>query len=262
MNFVLVLLLGDLTFLLGSAVYAVSLEDVVCQVVAILLHYLFLARFVWMSLLSLNMARHFYHAMKLVVNEERESWHYLVLYMAAGWLSPLLVLIVTVPVNYAIPGTVGYGVDGLCWMSQTLAIIISFIVPLCICILFSTGAFAFVCFILLSLRRSLESKELKHQARSRNFRVLVAVFCISGVTWVFGFLALIDAILSWAWYLFIILNTTQAIFLTLAYVCTAKVLRLYRTAFAKWFQCGRKCQKTTHVPGHQLQDLANGTQSD
>ena len=45
MNFVLVLLLGDLTFLLGSTVYAVSLEDVVCQVVAILLHYLFLARF-------------------------------------------------------------------------------------------------------------------------------------------------------------------------------------------------------------------------
>ena len=46
MNFVLVLLLGDLTFLLGTALYGVTLEDVVCQVVAILLHYLFLARFV------------------------------------------------------------------------------------------------------------------------------------------------------------------------------------------------------------------------
>ena len=93
MNFVLVLLLGDLTFLLGAAVYGVSLEDVVCQVVAILLHYLFLARFVWMSLLSLNVARHLYHAAKLIINEERESWRYLILYMAAGWLSPLLVLL-------------------------------------------------------------------------------------------------------------------------------------------------------------------------
>ena len=102
MNFVLVLLLGDLTFLLGSAVYAVSLEDVVCQVVAILLHYLFLARFVWMSLLSLNVARHSYHAKRFVVTEERETWQYLILYMAAGWLSPLLVLIVIVPVNYTI----------------------------------------------------------------------------------------------------------------------------------------------------------------
>ena len=113
MNFAVVLLMGDFTFLLGSAVYAVSLEDVVCQVMAILLHYLFLARFVWMSILSLNVACHFYHAMKFIVSEERESGHYLILYMAAGWLSPLLVLIVTVSVNYAISGEVGYGENGL-----------------------------------------------------------------------------------------------------------------------------------------------------
>ena len=252
MNFVLVLLLGDLTFLLGSAVYAVSLEDVVCQVVAILLHYLFLARFVWMSLLSLNVAGHFYHAMKFIVNEEKESWHYLILYMAAGWLSPLLVLIVTVPVNYAIPGAVGYGVDGLCWMNQTLAIIASFIVPLVICILFTTGAFVFVCIILVKLHWSNMKKDIKHKTRSRNCRVLVAVFCITGVMWVFGFLALIDAALSWAWYLFIILNTTQAVFLTLAYVCTAKVLRLYRRTLAKAFQsCGRRRQTTLSSQVHR-----------
>ena len=251
MNFVLVLLLGDLTFLLGSAVYAVSLEDVVCQVVAILLHYLFLARFVWMSLLSLNVAGHFYHAMKFIVNEEKESWHYLILYMAAGWLSPLLILIVTVPVNYAIPGAVGYGVDGLCWMNQTLAIIASFIVPLVICILFTTGAFVFVCTILVKLHWSNMKKDIKHKTGSRNCRVLAAVFCITGVMWSFGFLALIDSALSWAWYLFIIFNTTQAVFLTLAYVCTAKVLRLYRRTLAKAFQgCGRRRQTTLNSQIH------------
>ena len=110
-------------------------------------------------------------------------------------------------------------------------------------------------YFLLKLSRSKdESKDLRHRTASRNYRVLTAVFCITGATWVFGFLATIDSALSWAWYLFIIFNTTEAVFLTPAYVCTAKVLRLYRTAFAKWFQCGRKCLKTTHVPGHQLQD--------
>ena len=256
MNFVLVLLLGDLTFLLGSAVYAVSLEDVVCQVVAILLHYLFLARFVWMSLLSLNVAGHFYHAMKLVVNEERESWHYLMLYMAAGWLSPLLVLTVTVPVNYAIPGTVGYGVDGLCWMNQTLAIIVSFIVPIAICILFTTGAFVFVCTILVKLHWSNMKKDKKHKTGFRNCRVLVAIFCITGATWVFGFLALIGSALSWAWYLFIILNTTQAVFVMLAYVCTAKVLRLYSTLLKRVFpSCVGRCRRhfKLHISEQQTQ---------
>ena len=245
MNFVLVFLLGDLTFLFGSAVYAVSLEDVVCQVVAILLHYLFLARFVWMSLLSLNVARHFYHAMKFIVNEERESWHYLVLYMAAGWLSPLLVLIVTVPVNYAIPGAVGYGVDGLCWMNHGVTVIVSFIVPLSFCILFTTAVFVFVCTILLKLHQSEESGDLKHKTSSHNCRVLVAIFCITGAMWVFGFLALIDSTLSWAWYPYIILNTTQAVYMTLAYVCTAKVLRLYRTALSGTFQKCRRKHLTT-----------------
>ena len=250
MNFVLVLLLGDLTFLLGSAVYAVSLEDVVCQVVAILLHYLFLARFVWMSLLSLNVAGHFYHAMKMVVSGERESWHYLILYMAAGWLSPLLVLIVTVPVNYVIPGAVGYGVDGLCWMNQTLAIVVSFIVPIAICILFTTGAFVFVCTILVKLHWSNMKKDIKHKTGSRNCRVLVAVFCITGAMWLFGFLALTDSALSWAWYLFIILNTTQAVLLTLVYVCTAKVLQLYRSTLRKAFRGqGRKLNSQSPIAG-------------
>ena len=235
MNFVLVLLLGDLTFLLGTALFAVTLEDVVCQVVAILLHYLFLSRFVWMSLLSLNVARHFYHAAKFIASGERESWPYLILYMAAGWLSPLLVLVITVPLNYAISGTVGYGVDGLCWMNQTLGIIVSFIVPLAICILFTTGAFLFVCIILVKFHWSTVTKD-KHSTSYRNFRVLVAVFFVTGGMWLFGFLALIDSALSWAWYVFIILNTTQAVFLTLAYMCTAKVLRLYWTALAKPFQ--------------------------
>ena len=252
MNFVLVLLLGDLTFLLGTTVYGVSLEDVVCQVVAILLHYLFLARFVWMSLLSLNLARHFYHALKLRVSEERENWCYLVLYMAAGWLSPLLVLIVTVPLNYAVSGTVGYGMDGLCWMNQTLAIIVSFIVPLAICILFTTGAFVFVCIILVKLYKSDVNEDLKHKTGSRNCRVLVAVFCVTGAMWLFAFLALIDSALSWAWYIFIILNTTQAVFLTLAYICTAKVLRLYRTAPTKIVrQCWRKHRATSNTEVNQ-----------
>ena len=250
MNFVLVLLLGDLAFLLGTAVYGASLDDVVCQVVAILLHYLFLARFVWMSLLSLNVARHFYHAAKLIINEERESWCYFILYMAAGWLSPLLVLIVTVPLNYSIPGTVGYGVDGLCWMNQTLAIIASFIIPLAVCILFTTGAFIFVCIILVKLYncKSDLNEDRKHKTGSRNCRVLVAMFCATGAMWLFGFLALIDSALSWAWYIFIILNTTQAVFLTLAYICTTKVLQLYRTALAKAFlQCSRRHRATLNT---------------
>ena len=262
MNFVLVLLLGDLTFLLGTALHAVTLEDVVCQVVAILLHYLFLVRFVWMSLLSLNVARHFYHAAKFIVGEDRENWRQLILYMAAGWLSPLLVLVVTVPLNYAISGTVGYGVDGLCWMNERLAIIVTFIIPLIICIVFTAGAFVFVCIILVKLRGSDNiTKGLKRRTGSRNCRVLAAVFCITGSMWLFGFLALIDSALSWAWYIFIILNTTQAVFLTLVYVCTAKVLRLYRAALSKSFRrCARNAHGKLHVTEQTVElELAQST---
>ena len=67
-------------------------------------------------------------------------------------------------------------------MRQTPEIII---VPLGIFILFNTIAFAFVCFVLLQLRRSQKTKELMHQIGSRDFRVLVAVYFITGVTWTY-----------------------------------------------------------------------------
>ena len=134
-------------------------------------------------------------------------------------------------------------------MNQTLAIIVSFIVPLAICILFTTGAFLFVCIILVKLNWSTKDK---HSTSYRNFRVLVAVFFVTGGMWLFGFLALIDSALSWAWYVFIILNTTQAVFLTLAYMCTAKVLRLYRTALRKVFRQSLKNPQTTpNAKGNQ-----------
>ena len=126
------------------------------------------------------------------------------------------------------------------------------IVPLAICILFTIGAFVFVCIVLAKLHESDVNEDLKHRTSSHNCRVLVAVFCVTGAMWLFGFLALIDSALSWAWYIFIILNTTQAVFLTLAYICTAKLLQLYRTALARIFkQCQRNRLSTSNTEVNQ-----------
>ena len=49
-------------------------------------------------------------------------------------------------------------------------------------------------------------------------------------TWLFGFLALIGE-LSWAWYPFIILNSSQALWIAATFLLTKKVINLYISGF-------------------------------
>ena len=48
----------------------------------------------------------------------------------------------------------------------------------------------------------------------------------TGLTWIFGFLALVDPTSS-LWYPFIIFNSTQGFSIFLAFLCTKKIFKLY-----------------------------------
>ena len=58
------------------------------------------------------------------------------------------------------------------------------------------------------------------------FRVNVAVFSVTGLTWVFGFVALFAGT-NWAWYPFIIFNSTQGFMIFITFILTKRVLKLY-----------------------------------
>ena len=229
-NFILSILLGDLIFLFGAPFFAFFNSPNLCIVVGIVLHYMYLCRFSWMSVMWSELVRSFYNIKKLN-KSTAENWKLLTLYMLLAWLSPLVIVIPTIVVNFTVEDSVNYGVGSSCWINQPIALIVTFVVPVGLSVIFNVIAFIVVMVMIGCIKRrpvasSLDPKEQRKQSW-KDFRFAVALLTVTGVSWLFGYLALFSSDLSWSWYLFIIFNTTQALTVLAAFLFTKKVFHLY-----------------------------------
>ena len=229
-NFVFSILLGDMLFLVGTPLFQYVRVDGLCSIFAVAIHYMYLCRFSWMTVMGSELVRSFYNIKKLN-KSTAENWKLLTLYMLLAWLSPLVIVIPTIIVNFTVEDSVNYGVGSSCWINQPIALIVTFVVPVGLSIIFNVIAFIVVMVILGHIRyrpiaSSIDPKDQKKQSW-KDFRFAIALLTVTGLSWSFGFLALFSSDLSWAWYLFIIFNTTQAVTVLVAFLFTKKVFHLY-----------------------------------
>ena len=229
-NFVLSILFGDILFLVGAPLFQYIRVDILCSVFAVAIHYLYLCRFSWMTVMGSELVRSFYNIKKLNKSADG-NWKLLTLYMLLAWLSPLVIVIPTIIVNFTVADSVNYGVGSSCWINQPIALIVTFVVPVGLSVIFNVIAFVAVMVMVGQIRRrpmtsSLDPDYQKKQSW-KDFRFAVALLTVTGLSWLFGFLALFSSDLSWAWYLFIIFNTTQAVTVLVAFLFTKKVFHLY-----------------------------------
>ena len=248
MNLAVAFLVSDLFFLLGGSIIR-SVEF--CTATAIIKHFFFLSRFSWMNILGVEYTRIFTMAIQMKRDEKRSSKKkLLIMYVILGWGIPLLITILTIIVNYTIDDAVRYGTDidgslGLCWINDTLSAIIAFVVPIFLSILLNS--FLFVTVVILICVASSDSKYVKSQ-RSTQIRIIAAIFTVLGITWIFGFIALL-ANQSWPWYPFIILNSTQALMVSIMFLGTKKIILRYYS-----FCCGFKKGKISIQSTKSTQD--------
>ena len=230
LNLTTVILLGDAVFLLEDIMLFTVFNDIFCQVLAILHHYLFLCRFIWMSVLIWNITRHMYRASQFIPLKNTATCPHLLYYMLIGWLLPAVIVGVVVTVNYSVPGSVGYGAGGSCWVTEVIALGVSFILPLALSLVFNIVLFTYSVAVIVKISRKGLGKSSDQSQTSRSLRAGFSIFSVTGLTWVFGFVPLIDTTLSWSWYVFIVLNSTQAVLIFVAYVLKPRVLLLYKKA--------------------------------
>ena len=136
-------------------------------------------------------------------------------------------------VNFTTDGLVLYGETsngsaGAPWINHPASLAVAFVAPVALALLFNAAAFITSGVMLCRQVTSDKSRDgkLKIKENLRYFRVIVALFTAMGLTWLFGFLAIISQ-LSWAWYPFIILNTTQTLWIAAAFLLTKKTGNLY-----------------------------------
>ena len=240
MNLAVAIIVGNLLILLGGPVTAAFPTIELCAAVAILLHYFLLSQFSWMSITSFEITRTFCQAYQLRMSETMGfKRNLLIAYLIIGWSTPLIITVVTVIVNYTTDGLVLYGVQedgtlGSCWINHLKSSVVAFIAPLVLSLLFNFVTFV-ITFVFICI--SDRSKVRLHNDKNIPYiRLILAVFSISGLTWLFGLLAIFSSV-AWTWYPFIVFNTLQGLFIFVVFLATKRVILLYLSLFGIRNQC-------------------------
>ena len=229
MNLATAFLVSDLLILLSSA-SPFTLEGTATM--AILLHFFMLSRFSWMCLMAFESCRVFGLAVKLQSDISKKSKTILLMvYLVIGWGLPFTITLITIIINYATDGLVLYGETsngtvGPPWINHPPSAAVAFLAPIVLALLFNAAAFIASSVLLCKAAFSEQRSGSKNGANLRYFRVIVALFSVMGLTWLFGFLALIGQ-MNWAWYPFIILNSSQALWIAATFLLTKKIIKLY-----------------------------------
>ena len=232
MNLATAFLVSDLLILLYGASSASPFTLEGTATMAILLHFFMLSRFSWMSLMAFESCRVFGLAVKLQSDISKKSKTILLMvYLVIGWGLPFTITLITIIINYATDGLVLYGETsngtvGPPWINHPPSAAVAFLAPIVLALLFNAAAFIASSVLLCKAAFSEKRSGSKNGANLRYFRVIVALFSVMGLTWLFGFLALIGQI-SWAWYPFIILNSSQALWIAATFLLTKKIIKLY-----------------------------------
>uniref|UniRef100_A0A8C3F8I4 Uncharacterized protein n=1 Tax=Chrysemys picta bellii TaxID=8478 RepID=A0A8C3F8I4_CHRPI len=202
----LCLFLADLLFL---TVVTRTRSQVVCAVIAGLLHYLFLACFSWMFLEGLFL---FLTVRNLkVVNYTSASRFKKRFMYPFGYGFPALVVAISAAVN---PD--GYGTSKHCWLSLDRGFRWSFLGPVCAIILINITFFTVTLWILRNKLSSLNADvSTVRDHRLLTFKAIAQLF-ILGCTWSLGLLQVGPAATVMA-YLFTIVNSLQGAFIFLVH---------------------------------------------
>ncbi|XP_071800178.1 latrophilin-like protein LAT-2 [Asterias amurensis] len=196
-----------INLLIANALFLVAVDKtqikVLCSIVAGLLHYSFLAAFVWMSLEAIQ----FYVMLVHVFSTQSRYWPYYL----AGYGVPAIIVGVSAGINPS-----GYGTDKYCWLSTEDYFIWSFTGPVAAIIV------ANVVLLIVSLHKAYSSRSSisKGVAQNNDIRPWIkgaaTLLFLLGITWGVGFLFINGESLVFA-YIFNVLNSLQGLFIFVFY---------------------------------------------
>ena len=239
MNLVFALFVAHLLFVVGVGQTG---DHKVCVAVAMVMHYCFLASFFWMNVLAFELWLTF---TRTEVRYNKKGTKKFLYYVFYSWVSPALIAAIgaTGDVLYSHSQFVpGYG-KGVCWLTNGSGLLLFFALPMGILLLLDL---LFYCLVVKSMVQTSRSTVMVQRSEGKNhlFLIYVKLTTIMGFTWIFGFIATF-ADTPALWYIFVILNTLQGLFICLAFVCNKNVAKLFKHMCKKQVLSNRSTGTTT-----------------
>ncbi|CAH1259129.1 ADGRL2 [Branchiostoma lanceolatum] len=220
----------------------------VCAAYAILLHYLFLTAFTSMNALAVDLFLTFRDGL------ERAAMYKYLLYT---WLMPVPIVVMTVIVEFASSVRVGYGEN--CWIGNPIGSLLAFGLPVLCALLVNA---VFVTIVLLTIRKSFQIADaaLSRSNISKAW-VYLRISFLAGFTWILGFIYpfVNSRVLD---YIFIVLNASQGLLLTVALIMTSKVVQKWKSAIKERFGLGEPHQNNeATATANNRRAMAGGTEA-
>ena len=215
------------TFMLNM--FIIEISELSCLILAVAMFYFILAAFTWMFLIGLDVAR----TLKLASTQLRltsgPQWGKFSLYSLCGWLLPGLVVAVTTVIDVMkfpeIPDNLRPGFSessiGMCWFSRKDALIIYFIAPFVLIMCLNIIFFMMSGYFVWDTSRS--TAKITTSGPKTNFFLYSKLATLMGLSWITGVIAgALD--IDYIWYVFLVLNTLQGLFILVFFSCSKKVI--------------------------------------
>ncbi|XP_051050879.1 adhesion G protein-coupled receptor E5 isoform X4 [Phodopus roborovskii] len=210
---------------LGSVIFLVGIENeggevsLRCRLVAMMLHYIFLAAFCWMALEGVEL----YFLVVRVFQGQGLSTQWRCLF---AYGVPFLIVAISAAAKME-----GYGQQTYCWLNHKEGgFLWSFVGPLAF-IIFCNSAIFVITVWKLTTKFSEINPNMKKLRKARVLTITaIAQLIVLGCTWVFG-LFLFDPHSMWLSYIFTVLNCLQGLFL---YLMLCLFNRKVREEYRKW----------------------------
>ncbi len=197
-----------------------------CKAVAILTHFCFLASFFWMNVMAFDVWRTFNSQFSYSSGSDRHKKF--TLYIIYATMFPAILVIISIIFDHIDSTNVPkpcYG-KGLCWINNGNALFYMFALPVFILLGFNAVFFVLAVYsIYKAVKGTAILRQKKSGAKGKRLVLYIKLSSIMGLTWIFGFVAAFTGS-TILWYLFVIFNALQGLFICIAFIGNRKVARM------------------------------------
>jgi hypothetical protein len=203
----------------------------------------FNSRFMWMSIVGYEISRHVYLGMTLHFDSPMKKRRMLAIYLAVGWVLPVAIGVVSAAVEYS--GAEAH--QALKLFAANGAVVLA--APIGLSLLFNVGVAIFLMVMLRIAAKRRDRFRGKVKKGTIQFsKVFLVVLSTLGFTWLATILLLTSAVEVAAFtYITLVLNTTQPIFVAVAFLGNKKTLAQYATLLGCRKEDPLDTSSTTHL---------------
>jgi len=221
-------LIGAYTTFLAN-MFTREISTFFCMILAVSMYYFFLAAFFWMLTIAFDVASTLKHATKDLRLTTGPQWGKFAIYSLVGWVFPGLLVSCAVIIDQMDfeevpeifkPGFGGSSI-GLCWFSRRNALLVYFVIPFFVIMVLNIFFFISSAFLVWDTAKS--SVKITTSGPKINFFLHLRLSVLMGLSWISGLVA------GWldiepVWYVFLVLNTLQGLFILVFFTCSKKVV--------------------------------------